>query len=161
MKTCVSNTLKESPGRRQEHQARDNWKRLEHQASGDRLLQKILQVKRKFIFTFIWAEKKHQEVRRSCKHDFFNQELDRKCARVGKYTTNIQDFLPNVAICSQFTSDCLWASSWLTKEHEDLKRFDTVNTATSENIDRSQRRIQHTNLAGLEHISMVKNYVAE
>ena len=47
VKTCVSNTLKESLGQRQEHPALDNWKRLEHQAPGDWLLQKILQVKKK------------------------------------------------------------------------------------------------------------------
>ena len=40
-------------------------------------------------------------------------------------------------------------------------RFDTVCTTTSENIDRSHRRIQHANLAGLEHISMVKNFFAD
>ena len=33
-----------------------------------------------------------------------------------------------------------------TKDHEDFIRFDTVCTATSENIDRSQRRTQPTNL---------------
>ena len=45
VKTCVSRFLKESPGRRQEHQARGNWKRLEHQAPGDRLQQKIFKWK--------------------------------------------------------------------------------------------------------------------
>ena len=40
-------------------------------------------------------------------------------------------------------------------------RFDTVSTTTSGNIDRAQRRIQPSNLAGLENISLVKNYVAE
>ena len=39
-------------------------------------------------------------------------------------------------------------------------RFDTVCTTTSENIDRSHRRMQHESFTGLEHISMVKNYVA-
>ena len=39
-------------------------------------------------------------------------------------------------------------------------RFDGVST-TSENIDRTQRRTQHANLAGLCHISLFKNYVAE
>ena len=37
--------------------------------------------------------------------------------------TNLQESLLNVAIWSQFTSDCLWASSWLTKDHEDFKRM--------------------------------------
>ena len=40
-------------------------------------------------------------------------------------------------------------------------RFDTVHTTTCENTDRTQGRIQHANLAGLEHISLVKSYVAE
>ena len=48
VKTRVSNIPKESPGRRHEHHSLDNWKRLKHQAPGDRLLQKTLQVKRKF-----------------------------------------------------------------------------------------------------------------
>ena len=38
--------------------------------------------------------------------------------------------------------------------------FDALRTTTIENIDRSQRRMQNANLAGLEHISMVKIYVA-
>ena len=57
VKTCVSKILKESPGRRQEHHASGNWKRLQDQSPGDRLLQKILQVKRKFIFIQILMEK--------------------------------------------------------------------------------------------------------
>ena len=43
-------------------------------------------------------------------------------------------------------------------------KFDTVCTTSSENIvddDQSQRRIQHANLAGLQHILMLKDYVAE
>ena len=39
--------------------------------------------------------------------------------------------------------------------------FDAVRTTTSENTDRTQRCIQHANTAGLEHISLVKSYVAE
>ena len=36
-----------------------------------------------------------------------------------------------------------------------------TQATTSENVDRSQRRIQHGNPAGLEHISMIKIHVAE
>ena len=44
--TCVGKILKESTKRRQEHQAPDNWKRLEDQVTGDRPPQKISQVKK-------------------------------------------------------------------------------------------------------------------
>ena len=37
-------------------------------------------------------------------------------------------------------------------------RFDAVFTNTIENIDRTQRRMHHANLAGQEHISLVKNF---
>ena len=57
VKSCVSKILKESTRRRQEHEALGNWKRLEYQAPGDRLLLKILQVKREFIFIQILMEK--------------------------------------------------------------------------------------------------------
>ena len=50
-------TLNASPGRRQEHQAPGNWKRLEDQVLGDRLLQGILQAKRKFILSQTLMEK--------------------------------------------------------------------------------------------------------
>ena len=55
---CVSKILKESPERSQEHQAPDNWKRLEYQAPGDQLLRKMCQVKRKFIFIQILMERR-------------------------------------------------------------------------------------------------------
>ena len=83
MKTCVSKILKESTRRRLEQQALGNLKRLECQAVGDQLLQKIFEVKRKFIF--ILTEKVHQEVRESCKEfqaaeqgraRIYNQVLD-------------------------------------------------------------------------------------
>ena len=54
-------------------------------------------------------------------HDFKNQILESVCALFGKDLTNLQDSLLNVAIWSQFTSDCLWTASWLTKDHEDFK----------------------------------------
>ena len=38
-------------------------------------------------------------------------------------------------------------------------RPDTVSTTTGENTDRSQRRMQYANIAGLERVSLVKNYV--
>ena len=41
------------------------------------------------------------------------------------------------------------------------RSFPRTQATTSENVDRSQRRIQHGNLAGLEHISMIKIHVAE
>ena len=53
----MSKILKESTKRRREHQALDNWKRLEHQAPGDQLLQKTCQLKRQFIFIQILMER--------------------------------------------------------------------------------------------------------
>ena len=39
--TCAGNIVSQSAKRRQEHQTPNNWKRLEDQAPGDRLLQKL------------------------------------------------------------------------------------------------------------------------
>ena len=55
-------------------------------------------------------------------HEFVNQLLNSTCAKFGEYHTNLQAFLLNVATWSQFTSDCLWASSWLTKDHADFEK---------------------------------------
>ena len=70
-------------------------------------------------------------------HEFYYQVLDSVCARFGKDPNNLQDFPLNVAIWSQFTSDCLWASSWLTKDHEDFKTM-----AMKKNFSRTQHVIQ-------------------
>ena len=135
------------------------------------LLQKILQVRRKFIFIQILMEKitsasstilQITSRRAPREHEFHNRVLSSLCVRLGEYLINLQDFPVNVAIWSQFTSDCLWLSSWLTKDEQTFlrnTRFDTVRATTSKHIDRLQRRIQHANLAGLEHISLVKKYV--
>ena len=91
---------------------------------------------------------------------------------VVKYLNNLQDFPLKVAIWKQFMSDCLWASFWLSKNHEDFKRvamnqkcqnikFITVRVATSESTDRPQRCIQYAGIAGLENMSLVKNALAE
>ena len=42
---------------------------------------------------------------------------------------NLQDIPLNVTIWSPFTIDFLWASSWLSKDHEDLKRM-TMNNVS-------------------------------
>ena len=48
-------------------------------------------------------------------HEFYNQVLESICARLGRDPTKLsQNFLLNVATWSQFTSDFLWTSSWLT-----------------------------------------------
>ena len=104
-------------------------------------------------------------------HEIHNQIKNSVCARLGNDPNMLQDFRLNVAIWSQSTSDCLWASSWLTKDREDFKRMAmsrrfpstqdlTVCATRFENIDRSQWRIQDANSAGLELISMVKKYAA-
>ena len=46
-------------------------------------------------------------------HEFYSQILSSICARFGKDPNNLQDFLLDVATWGHFTSDCLWASSWL------------------------------------------------
>ena len=116
MKTCVSKILKVSTKRCQEHQASGNMKRLEHQAPGDRLLQKILQVKRKFIFIQILVERHTpgssrilQEIpmpQNEEEHEFHIQVLNSMCGRFAIDPTNLQDFQLNVAIWSQFMSEC-------------------------------------------------------
>ena len=65
------------------------------------------------------------------------------------------------------------ASSWLTQNHEGFTRLamnggfpSTQDLRQSvqrqvNNIDRPQGRRQHANLAGLEHVSMVKNPAAK
>ena len=167
VKTCVSNTLKESLGQRHEHPALDNWKRLEHQAQDDWLLQKILQVKRKFIFTQTMIGKIHQEVRRSCTQ-FQAGGARILQSNIGQYMCkswwiyhHSSRFPAQRCDLEQNYKRLLMNFILAYKGSRRLQRFDTGCTATSENIDRSQRRTQQTNLEGLEHISMVKNYVAE
>ena len=48
--------------------------------------------------------------------------MDSACAKFGEYPTNLQDCPLNGAIWTPFKSDCLWASSWLTKDHERLQK---------------------------------------
>ena len=79
-------------------------------------------------------------------HELSNQNLDKTCARFGQDPRHLQDYPLNVAIWSQFKSDCSRPSFWLTKDHEDCKQdgdeqklpedaiFDTVST-TIENMD--------------------------
>ena len=102
-------------------------------------------------------------------HEIHNQIFD----SIGKGPINLRPFPLNVAIGSELTTDCLCASSWLTKDHEDFKRMamnesyprtqiliQSVQRQVKINM-RPQRRNQHANLQGLEHISIVKNAVAE
>ena len=42
---------------------------------------------------------------------------------LGRTPTDLRYFAFNIAIWSQFTSDCLLASFWLSKDHEDFKRM--------------------------------------
>ena len=79
-------------------------------------------------------------------YEFYNRVLNSFCARFGNDPTNLQAVLLNVAIWCQFTSSCIWASSWLTKgsrrfqkdgdeqEHSKHTRFGTVCATTSEKI---------------------------
>ena len=130
-----------------------NWNRLEHQAPGDRLLQN-----KKFDNPAKNFKPQSEE-----EHEIFNQVLNSICANFGTSLTSLLNFLVNVAIWSQRTSDCLWASSWFTKDREHFKRmamnervfqgdtrFDGVCATTSEN-DRSQHSHKICpNVAGLK-----------
>ena len=109
VKTCVSKILKESPVRRQEKQALDNWKQQEHQ-----LQQMICQVERTFISIQKLMERDIRKFDDPAKnfnslseeeHEFYKKVLDSICAKFGQYPTNLQNFPLNIAIWSQFTSD--------------------------------------------------------
>ena len=54
-------------------------------------------------------------------HEFCNQVLDSIFARLGKYLSISK--ISDVAIWSQFTSDCLWASSCFATDQEDFRRM--------------------------------------
>ena len=94
------------------------------------------------------------------------------CVKYGK-TTDFRNFPFNIAIRSQCASDCLWASLWLSKDHEEFKRVAMKNSfpitlfffrfraARSAHTDRTQRCAQYAGIAGLENTSLVKNYVAD
>ena len=124
VKTCVSKILKESLGSRQEHQSRGNWKRLEHKAPGDRLLLRIrlTLVKGKFILNQTLMEQSTsgksmilQEYQAE-EHEFYSQNLDNICARLGRDPTNLQDSPLNVAIWSQPVHERLRIGFFLAKQ---------------------------------------------
>ena len=108
--------------------------------------------------SMIWRRISSHRARRST--NFYSRKLDSICAGFVKYPNNLQDFPLNVAIWSHFTSDCLWASSWLRQDHDDFKRkamnktlhkntrFDTARATTSANTDRTQRFIHYAGIAG-------------
>ena len=81
----------------------------------------------------------------------------------GENTSNFT--LNDWTVCRFPAERFVWASSWLTKDHKDFKSMamnkgflgtQAIRASTSENIDRSQRRIHYANIAGVENISMVK-----
>ena len=148
---------------------------MEQRASGDRLLQKIFQVKRKVIFIQVLTERNTSGS---------STILQRVSSRRLRWSTNctieyrtgfVQD-LVNILPMFQISRTTLRFGAKLRTAvnglHRGLQRitktakgwrwtqvskdtiFDTVCTTT-------QRHIQHANLAGLEHISMVKSCVAE
>ena len=47
------------------------------------------------------------------------------------------------------------------QEFPKIRSVTVVRATTSANIDRTQRRIPDAGIAGVEHIPLVKNYVAE
>ena len=121
-----------------------------------------------------WGEI-HQEVRRSCKEvraperggaRIGNQVLNSICAsfKISRSTLRFGARLRATAYGLRLGLQRITLTSKKDGDEEKFSkdvRFDTVCTTTRKNIDRSQRRTQHANLAGLEQISAVKNYVAE
>ena len=55
-------------------------------------------------------------------HEFYKLVLNSICAKLGKDPDNFHDVPLNMAMLSQFTSDWLWDSLWLGKDHENFKR---------------------------------------
>ena len=45
--------------------------------------------------------------------EFYNLVLNSRCAKFWKSLNNLQDFSLNVACCSQYSSDCSWASLYV------------------------------------------------
>ena len=98
--------------------------------------------------------------------------IQRKVAQQLEDPADLCDFPLGISIWSQFTSDCLWAWFWLSKDHEDWKRmatnktfhkntrFNAVRATASANTDRRHSCIQHADIAGLANISLFKHYVA-
>ena len=98
----------------------------------------------------------------------FHSGIERICPKFRTCLDSLQISVLNIATWSQFTSDCFWASFWLSKDDEDFKQVAmnesfkdsgcyTVGATTSANADRTPRRIQHANVTGLEHISIIKS----
>ena len=56
--------------------------------------------------------------------EFYTIVLHSICATCRKDPADARDFPFNIAVWSQFTSNCLWSSLWLSKDHEDSKRMD-------------------------------------
>ena len=147
VKTCVSKILKESPGRRQEHRAADNWMRLEHQARGglvateDPSSEKKVHLhpsKEKSISggSSILQRISSRRARRST--TFLQPSIEQFFVqRVVNIPPIFKIFPLNVATWRQFTGDCFWASSWLAKDHADFHR-----TAMNKSLHRTQDLIQ-------------------
>ena len=94
-------------------------------------------------------------------HDFLQSGMEQYMYKIRlKDPTNLQDFPLSVAMWSRFYERLLMGFILVYKGSR-TQDFDTVPATTSANIDRTHRRIQHATIAGLEDISLVKNYVAE
>ena len=78
-----------------------------------------------------------QAAERGRARHFTTRYLNSMCARFGQGPPNPQYFQLVVPIWNHFTSHCLWASSWLTKDHEDCKRM-----TMSQSFPRTQDFIQ-------------------
>ena len=85
------------------------------------------------------------------------------CGRIWERPTDLRNCPINIAIWSQFASDCLWALFWPSKDHEEFRRvamnkssaqhtsFNGVRAATSTEADRSQSCMHYAGIAGLEN----------
>ena len=180
VKTCVSKILKESPVRRQ---GSTSWQLAAagaYQAPGDGLRQKIIQVKRKFVFIQTLMEKSTL----GC--STILQRISSRRARrsatftIKSWTVRVQDVVNILPIFLMSRSTLRCGVNLRTTAyglHLGLQRIGKTSKwwrwikasqgckiwyrPTGENTARTQRRIQRADIAGLEHISMVKNYADE
>ena len=172
VETCVNKIMKESPGRRQEHKALDNWKRLERQAPSDGLRQKIGEVERQFILVRMVMNKSSKIFQRiSCQRERRRTKVTLRYWTV--FVPDVVKILP-ILMISRSTLRCganslasayeLYLSKHkITKTSKGWRRlrvFQAHNICNSLCTDKwkhwSQRRIQYANPAGLEYTSTVK-----
>ena len=79
-------------------------------------------------------------------HEVYNQVLDSVCAKFGKYLDNHKISRSKLRSGATFTSACLRASFWLSKDHKDLKRMAMNRSfpSTQDLMQSVQQQVQNT-----------------